>query len=82
MDDNGVVHICLKKKLTFKSHVLFEAIRSTVLHGVLHFLEKKITRYIVTLILTLIIYLGNGSTLWKVMKMKIFQNLILQMKTS
>ena len=41
MDNNGIVQVCLKKKLDFKSHVLFEAVRPTVVHGVLDFLKKN-----------------------------------------
>ena len=41
MDNNGVVQLCLKKRLNFKSHVLFEAVRPKVVHSVLDFFEKK-----------------------------------------
>ena len=41
MDNNGVVQLCLKKRLNFKSHVLFEAVRPKVVHSVLDFLKKK-----------------------------------------
>ena len=41
MDNNGVVQVCLKKRINFKSHVLFEAVRPKVVHGVLDFLKKK-----------------------------------------
>ena len=37
MDNNGVVQLCLKKRLNFKSHVLFEAVRPKVVHGILDF---------------------------------------------
>ena len=40
MNNNGVVQVCLQRKLNFKSHVFFEAIRLTVLHHVLYFLKK------------------------------------------
>ena len=40
MDNNGVIQVCLQRKLNFKSHVFFEAIRLTVLHHVLYFLKK------------------------------------------
>ena len=40
MDNNGVVQVCLQRKLNFKSHVFFEAVRPTVLHHVLYFLKK------------------------------------------
>ena len=45
MDNNGVVQLCLKKKLNFKSHVLFEAVRPKVVHGVLDFFKKNNARY-------------------------------------
>ena len=63
MDNNGVVQLCLKKRLNFKSHVLFEAVRPKVVNSVLDFLKKKkkITHFIITLILTLTIYLKTGS---------------------
>ena len=61
IDNNGVVQLCLKRRLNFKSHVLFEAVRPKVVHGVLDFLKKKITHFIMTLILTLTIYLKTGS---------------------
>ena len=41
MDNYGVVQLCLKKRLNFKSHVLFEAVRPKVVHSVLDFLKKK-----------------------------------------
>ena len=41
MDKNGLVQLCLKKRLNFKSLVLFEAVRPKVVHGVLDFLKKK-----------------------------------------
>ena len=41
MDNNGVVQVCLKEKLNFKSHVLFEPVRQTVAHGVPDFLKKN-----------------------------------------
>ena len=59
-DNNGVVQLCLKKRLNFKSHVLFEDIRPKVVHGVLNFL-KKMTHFIMKLLLTLTIYLKAGS---------------------
>ena len=43
-DNNGVVQLCLKKRLNFKSHVLFEDIRPKVVHGV-QFLEKNDALY-------------------------------------
>ena len=61
MDNSGVVQLCLNKRLKFKSRVLFEAVRPKVIDGVLNFL-KKITYFIMTLILTLAIYLKTGST--------------------
>ena len=45
MNNNGVVQICLKKRLNFKSHVLFEAVRPKVVHGVLDFLKKNNALY-------------------------------------
>ena len=45
MDNNGVVQLCLKKRLNFKSHVLFEAVRPKVVHSVLDFLKKNNTLY-------------------------------------
>ena len=41
MDNNGVVQLCLKKRLNFKSHVLFEAVRPKVVNSVLDFFKKK-----------------------------------------
>ena len=41
MHNNGVVQLCLKKRLNFKSYVLFEAVRPKVVHGVLDFLKKN-----------------------------------------
>ena len=41
MDNNGVIQACLKRKLNFKSHVLFEAVRLTLVRGVLNFLKKN-----------------------------------------
>ena len=41
MNNNGVAQLCLKKRLNFKSHVSFEAVRPKVVHGVLDLLEKK-----------------------------------------
>ena len=40
MDNNGVVQVCFQRKLNFKSHVFFEAVRPTVLQRVLYFLKK------------------------------------------
>ena len=62
MDNNGVVQVCFQRKLNFKSHVFFEAVRPTVLQRFLYFL-KNITCYIMTLILNLTIYRGNWSIL-------------------
>ena len=45
MNNNGVAQICLKKRLNFKSHVLFEAVRPKVVHGVLDFLKKNNALY-------------------------------------
>ena len=45
MDNNGVVQVCLKKRINFKSHVLFEAVRPKVVHGVLDFLKKNNSLY-------------------------------------
>ena len=42
-DNNGVVQLCLKKRLNFKSHVLFEAVRPKLVCGVLDLLKKKST---------------------------------------
>ena len=41
MDNNGVVQLCLKKRLDFKLHVLFEAVRPKLVRGVLDFLKKN-----------------------------------------
>ena len=60
MDNNGVVQLYFTKRINFKSHALFEAVRSKV-YGVLDFFKKKITHFIMTLILTLTIYLKTGS---------------------
>ena len=60
MDNNGVAQQCLKKRFNFKSHVSFEAVRPKVVHAVLDLL-KKITHFIMTLILTLTINLRTGS---------------------
>ena len=43
MNNNGVAQLCLKKRLNFKSHVSFEAVRPKVVHGVLDLLEKNNT---------------------------------------
>ena len=40
IDNNGVVQLCLEKRLNFKPHVLFETVRPKVVHGVLDFLKK------------------------------------------
>ena len=45
MDNNGVVQVCLKKRINFKSHVLFEAVRPKVVHDVLDFLKKNNSLY-------------------------------------
>ena len=45
MDNNAVVQLCLKKRLNFKSHVLSEAVRPKVVHGVLDFLKKNNALY-------------------------------------
>ena len=45
MDNNGFVQLCLKKRLNFKSHVLFEAVRPKIVHGVLDFLKKSNALY-------------------------------------
>ena len=44
-DNNGVVQLCLKKRLNFKSHVLFEAVRPKLVYGVLDLLKKKVLCY-------------------------------------
>ena len=81
MDNNGVVQECLKKKLNFKSHVLFEAVRPTVVHGVLDFLKKNNPLHYDN-----DINLDNIPRKWvntiESNEDEIFQNLILQMKTS
>ena len=45
MDNNGVVQLCLTKRLNFKSHALFEAVRPKVVHGVLDFFKKNNALY-------------------------------------
>ena len=45
VDNSGVVELCLNKRLNFKSHVLFEAVRPKVVHGVLDFLKKNNSLY-------------------------------------
>ena len=76
MDNNGVVQLCLKKRLNFKSYLLFEAVRPKVVHSVLDFKKKKKTHFIITLILTLTIYLKTGPVQKKLLKIKIFQIVI------
>ena len=45
MDNNGNVQLYLKKRLNFKSHILFEAVRPKVAHDVLDFLKKNNALY-------------------------------------
>ena len=45
MDNNGNVQLYLKKRLNFKSHILFEAVRPKVAHDVLDFFKKKNALY-------------------------------------
>ena len=45
MDNNGVVQLYPKKRLNFKSHVLFQAVRPKVVHGVLDLLKKNNALY-------------------------------------
>ena len=41
MDNNGIVQVRLKKRLNFKSHVYFEAVRPEYLQNVLTFLKQE-----------------------------------------
>ena len=81
MDNNGVVQVCFQRKLSFKSHVFFEAVRPTVLQRVLYFLKKYNLLYYDIDIKFDNVPRQLVNTI-ESNEEKMFQNLILQMKKS
>ena len=81
MDNNGVVQVCFQRKLNFKSHAFFEAVRPTVLQRFLYFLKKYNLLYYDIDIKFDNIPRQLVNTI-ESNEEKMFQNLILQMKKS